>query len=179
MKVLIVGSGGREHVIAWKVAQSPRVTKIYCAPGNAGIAGIAECIPIGAMEFEKLAEFAIEQQIDLTIIGMDDPLVGGIVDVFEDRGLRVFGPRKNAAILEGSKAFSKDLMKKYHIPTAAYETFDDPEKAMAYLEGAKYPIVLKADGLALGKGVLICETKEEAMEGVRTIMMDQIGRAHV
>ena len=173
MKVLIVGSGGREHVIAWKIAQSPKVTKIYCAPGNAGIAELAECVPIGAMEFEKLAEFAIEQQIDLTIIGMDDPLVGGIVDVFEDRGLRVFGPRKNAAILEGSKAFSKDLMKKYNIPTAAYETFDDPVKAWEYLQTAKYPIVLKADGLALGKGVLICETKEEAEAGVQTIMLDK------
>ncbi|MBO5520107.1 MAG: phosphoribosylamine--glycine ligase [Eubacterium sp.] len=173
MKVLIVGSGGREHVIAWKIAQSPKVTKIYCAPGNAGIAELAECVPIGAMEFHKLADFAIEQQIDLTIIGMDDPLVGGIVDVFEDRGLRVFGPRKNAAILEGSKAFSKDLMKKYNIPTAAYETFDDPVKAWEYLQKAKYPIVLKADGLALGKGVLICETKEEAQEGVQTIMLDK------
>ncbi|MCF0146337.1 MAG: ATP-grasp domain-containing protein, partial [Eubacterium sp.] len=173
MKVLIIGSGGREHVIAWKAAQSPKVTKIYCAPGNAGIASVAECVPIGAMEFEKLADFAAEKEIDLTIVGMDDPLVGGIVDVFEERGLRVFGPRKNAAILEGSKAFSKDLMKKYNIPTAAYENFDDPEKALAYLETAKYPIVLKADGLALGKGVLICETSEEAKEGVRTIMLDK------
>ncbi len=173
MKVLIVGSGGREHVIAWKVAQNPKVTKIYCAPGNAGIAGVAECVPIKAMEFDKLAEFAAEQQIDLTIVGMDDPLVGGIVDVFEQRGLRVFGPRKNAAILEGSKAFSKDLMKKYGIPTAAYETFDDPEKAIAYLETARFPIVLKADGLALGKGVLICEDLEQAKDGVREIMMDK------
>ncbi|MBR2561132.1 MAG: phosphoribosylamine--glycine ligase [Eubacterium sp.] len=173
MKVLIVGSGGREHVIAWKVAQNPTVTKIYCAPGNAGIAGVAECVPIKAMEFDKLAEFAEEQQIDLTIVGMDDPLVGGIVDVFEQRGLRVFGPRKNAAILEGSKAFSKDLMKKYGIPTAAYETFDDPDKAIAYLENARFPIVLKADGLALGKGVLICEDLEQAKDGVREIMMDK------
>ena len=173
MKVLIVGGGGREHVIAWKAAQSPRVTKIYCAPGNAGIAEVAECVPIGAMEFDKLADFAVEHQVDLTIVGMDDPLVGGIVDVFEDRGLRVFGPRKNAAILEGSKAFSKDLMKKYGIPTAAYETFDDPEKALAYLETADYPIVLKADGLALGKGVLICETPQDAKDGVRTIMQDK------
>ena len=173
MKVLIVGSGGREHVIAWKVAQNPTVTKIYCAPGNAGIAGVAECVPIKAMEFNKLAEFAEEQQIDLTIVGMDDPLVGGIVDVFEQRGLRVFGPRKNAAILEGSKAFSKDLMKKYGIPTAAYETFDDPDKAIAYLENARFPIVLKADGLALGKGVLICEDLEQAKDGVREIMMDK------
>ena len=173
MKVLIVGSGGREHAIAWKVAQSKRVDKIYCAPGNAGISEVAECVPIGAMEFDKLVAFAKEKEIDLTVIGMDDPLVGGIVDVFEKEGLRVFGPRKNAAILEGSKAFSKDLMKKYNIPTAAYETFTDPEKALEYLETAKMPIVLKADGLALGKGVLICQTLEEAKEGVKTLMMDK------
>ena len=173
MKVLIVGSGGREHAIAWKVAQSKKVDKIYCAPGNAGISEVAECVPIGAMEFDKLVAFAKEKEIDLTVIGMDDPLVGGIVDVFEKEGLRVFGPRKNAAILEGSKAFSKDLMKKYNIPTAAYETVTDPEKALEYLETAKMPIVLKADGLALGKGVLICQTLEEAKEGVKTLMMDK------
>lgn len=173
MKVLIVGSGGREHAIAWKVAQSPKVTKIYCAPGNAGISEIAQCVNIGAMEFDKLLAFAKENEIDLTIIGMDDPLVGGIVDVFEKEGLRVFGPRKNAAILEGSKAFSKDLMKKYNIPTAAYENFDSPEKALEYLETAKMPIVLKADGLALGKGVLICNTREEAIDGVKTLMLDK------
>ena len=178
MKVLIVGSGGREHAIAWKVAQSKKVDKIYCAPGNAGISEVAECVPIGAMEFDKLVAFAKEKEIDLTVIGMDDPLVGGIVDVFEKEGLRVFGPRKNAAILEGSKAFSKDLMKKYNIPTAAYETFTDPEKALEYLETAKMPIVLKADGLALGKGVLICQTLEEAKEGVKTLMLDkQFGHA--
>lgn len=178
MKVLVVGSGGREHALCWKIAQSPKVEKIYCAPGNAGIAQYAQCVPYGAMEFEKLAAFAKEQAIDLTVIGMDDPLVGGIVDVFEAEGLRVFGPRKNAAILEGSKAFSKDLMKKYHIPTAAYENFDDPKAALAYLETAKFPIVLKADGLALGKGVLICNTLEEAKEGVKTIMEDkQFGAA--
>lgn len=173
MKVLIVGSGGREHAIAMAVAKSPKVDKIYCAPGNAGIAAQAECVPITAMEFDKLADFAQEHGIDLTIIGMDDPLVGGIVDVFEERGLRVFGPRKNAAILEGSKAFSKELMKKYNIPTAAYETFDDPDSALAYLETAKLPIVLKADGLALGKGVLICNTLEEAKDGVKEIMQDK------
>ena len=173
MKILIVGSGGREHAIAWKIAQSPKAEKIYCAPGNAGIAGIAECVPIGAMEFEKLADFAVEHQIDLTVVGMDDPLVGGIVDVFEAEGLKVFGPRKNAAILEGSKAFSKDLMKKYNIPTAAYENFTDPQEALAYLETAKMPIVLKADGLALGKGVLICNTLEEAKAGVKEIMEDK------
>ena len=178
MKVLIVGSGGREHAIAWKIEQSSKVDKIYCAPGNAGISGIAECVNIGAMEFDKLVAFAKEKQIDLTVIGMDDPLVGGIVDAFEAEGLRVFGPRKNAAILEGSKAFSKDLMKKYQIPTAAYETFETAEAALEYLETAKYPIVLKADGLALGKGVLICNTKEEAKEGVKTLMLDkQFGTA--
>ena len=173
MKVLVVGSGGREHAIVTSVAKSKRVDKIYCAPGNAGIAALAECVPIGAMEFDKLVAFAKEQAIDFTIVGMDDPLVGGIVDVFEAEGLKVFGPRKNAAILEGSKAFSKDLMKKYNIPTAGYENFTDPHEALAYLETAKMPIVLKADGLALGKGVLICNTLEEAKEGVRTIMEDK------
>ena len=173
MKVLIVGSGGREHAIATSVAKSSRVDKIYCAPGNAGIGQIAECVPIGAMEFDKLVAFAKEHQIDLTIIGMDDPLVGGVVDAFEAEGLRVFGRNKAAAILEGSKAFSKDLMKKYNIPTAAYENFDDPQKALEYLKTAKMPIVLKADGLALGKGVLICNTLEEAEAGVKEIMMDK------
>ncbi len=173
MKVLIVGSGGREHAIAVSAAKSSQVEKIYCAPGNAGIASVAECVDIGAMEFDKLADFAESRHIDLTIIGMDDPLVGGVVDVFEERGLRVFGPRKNAAIIEGSKAFSKDLMKKYGIPTAAYEKFDSPEKALAYLETANMPIVLKADGLALGKGVLICNTLEEARAGVRTLMEEK------
>lgn len=178
MKVLIVGSGGREHAIAWAVAKSPKVDKIFCAPGNAGISEYAECVDIGAMEFEKLAAFAKEQKIDLTVIGMDDPLVGGVVDVFEAEGLRVFGPRANAAIIEGSKAFSKDLMKKYNIPTAAYENFTSAEDALAYLETAKMPIVLKASGLALGKGVLICNTLEEAKEGVKTLMLDkQFGSA--
>lgn len=173
MKVLIVGSGGREHAIAWKTAQSRQVEKIYCAPGNAGISEFAECVPIGAMEFERLAAFAKEKGIDLTIIGMDDPLVGGIVDVFEAEGLKVFGPRKNAAILEGSKAFSKDLMKKYKIPTADYQTFCRAEDALAYLENAAFPIVLKADGLALGKGVLICQTLEEAKTGVHELMEEK------
>lgn len=173
MKVLIVGSGGREHAIAVSVAKSSQVDKIYCAPGNAGIAFVAECVDIAAMEFEKLADFAEEKQIDLTIVGMDDPLVGGIVDVFEERGLRVFGPRKNAAIIEGSKVFSKDLMKKYHIPTAAYENFTDADAALKYLETAPMPIVLKADGLALGKGVLICNTLQEAKDGVKTLMLDK------
>ena len=173
MKVLIVGSGGREHAIAMSVAKSSKVDKMYCAPGNAGIAEYAECVAIGAMEFDKLVAFAKEKEIDLVIVGMDDPLVGGLVDELEAAGIRTFGPRKNAAILEGSKAFSKDLMKKYDIPTAGYENFTDPEAAIAYLETAKFPIVLKADGLALGKGVLICQNLEEAKEGVRTIMEDK------
>lgn len=173
MKVLIVGGGGREHAIAWKAAQSERVDKLYCAPGNAGISEFAECVDIGVMEFDKLAAFAVEHKIDLTIVGPDDPLVGGIVDVFEAQELRVFGPRRNAAILEGSKAFSKDLMKKYDIPTAGYEIFDDPDKALAYLKTADMPIVLKADGLALGKGVLICSTLKEAEDGVKEIMLDK------
>ncbi len=174
MRVLIVGSGGREHAIATSVAKSPKVTKIYCAPGNAGIGQLAECVPIGAMEFDKLVAFAKENAIDFVIVGMDDPLVGGLVDALEEAGIRTFGPRKNAAILEGSKAFSKDLMKKYKIPTAAYENFDDADAAIAYLkEKASFPIVLKADGLALGKGVLICNTLEEALEGVASIMTDK------
>lgn len=179
MKVLIVGSGGREHAIAWKVAQSKKVDKIYCAPGNGGISEIAECVDIGAMEFDKLVAFAKKEAIDLTVIGMDDPLVGGVVDAFEKEGLRVFGPRKNAAVLEGSKVFSKDLMKKYNIPTAGYDTFTSPEDAIAFLEkNEKYPIVLKADGLALGKGVLICNSLEEAKDGVKSLMLDkQFGSA--
>lgn len=173
MKVLIVGSGGREHAIAWSVSQSKQVTKIYCAPGNGGISEVAECVNISAMEFEKLADFAEENGVDLTIIGMDDPLVGGVVDVFESRGLKVFGPRKNAAIIEGSKSFSKDLMKKYGIPTCHYETFHSPEEALIYLENCNYPIVLKADGLALGKGVLICENQQEAEAGIAILMLDK------
>jgi len=173
MKVLIVGSGGREHAIAWAVARSPKVDKIYCAPGNAGISEYAECVSIGAMEFDRLAEFAEEKGIDLTIIGMDDPLVGGIVDVFESKGLRVFGPRKNAAILEGSKAFSKELMQKYGIPTAGYKTVHSAEEAREALKTTSFPVVLKADGLALGKGVLICNTPEEAEAGVVEIMEDK------
>ena len=178
MKVLIVGIGGREHAIATSVAKSPKVDKIYCAPGNAGIGMIAECVPIGAMEFDKIVAFAKENAIDLTIVGMDDPLVGGLIDELEKEGLRAFGPRKNAAILEGSKAFSKDLMKKYNIPTAGYENFDNADDAIKYLETAEFPIVLKADGLALGKGVLICNDFEEAKEGVKSIMLDkQFGTA--
>ena len=173
MKLLLVGGGGREHAIAQALVRSPRTEKLYCAPGNAGIAQIAECVPIGVMEFDKLIAFAKEKEIDLTVVSQDDPLCAGIVDAFEAAGLAVFGTRKNAAIIEGSKAFSKQLMKKYGIPTAAYEIFTDPDVALTYLETCIYPIVLKASGLALGKGVLICNTKEEAQAGVREIMTER------
>lgn len=173
MKILVVGGGGREHAIVKKISMSPKVDKLYCAPGNAGISELATCVDISVNEFDRLADFAVQEAIDLTVIGPDDPLVAGIVDVFEARGLRVFGPRKNAAIIEGSKAFSKDLMKKYGIPSAAYETFDCPDKAKEYLKTAGFPIVLKADGLALGKGVLICNSYEEATNGVKQIMEDK------
>ena len=173
MKVLIVGSGGREHAIATSVKKSDKVDKIYCAPGNAGIGLIAECVPIKAMDFDGITDFAKKEAIDLVIVGMDDPLVGGLVDQLNANGIRAFGPKKNAAILEGSKAFSKELMKKYNIPTAGYETFDDADKALEYLKSASYPVVLKADGLALGKGVLICNTAQEAREGVKSIMIDK------
>ena len=173
MKILVVGGGGREHAIVKKLAQSKKNPKIYVAPGNAGTEENATNVAISVMDFDSLADFAKKEKIDLTVVGMDDPLVGGIVDRFEAEGLRVFGPRKNAAILEGSKAFSKDLMKKYGIPTAAYENFNDPQKAIKYLETANYPIVLKADGLALGKGVLICKTFEEAKSGIEELMIDK------
>ena len=170
MKILVVGGGGREHAIVRKLSESKRKPEIYVAPGNAGTQQIATNVAIPVMDFEALIDFAKKEKIDLTIIGMDDPLVGGIVDRFEAEGLRVFGPRKNAAILEGSKAFSKDLMKKYDIPTAGYENFNDAKKALKYLENAKYPIVLKADGLALGKGVLICKDRLEAVSGIEELM---------
>ena len=173
MKILVVGSGGREHAIVWKLKQSPKADKIYCAPGNAGIAQDAQCVPIGAMEIDKLVDFAKKEGIDFTVIGMDDPLVAGVVDAFEKEGLRVFGPRKNAAIVEGSKAFSKELMKKYGIPTAKYETFSDYEKAKSYVLGHDVPLVVKADGLALGKGVIICNTHEEAVAALDEIMVDK------
>lgn len=178
MKVLVVGGGGREHAIIQKASWSPKVDKLYCAPGNAGIAEYAQCINLAVTEHEALADFAVKEGIELTIIGPDDPLAAGIVNVFENKGLKVFGPRKNAAIIEGSKAFSKELMKKYHIPTAGYETFDSPEAAITYLKKSIYPIVLKADGLALGKGVLICNSFDEAAAGVKAIMEDkQFGSA--
>lgn len=178
MKVLIIGGGGREHAIAWKVSQSPKVDKIYCVPGNAGISACAVCVDINISNHEEIARFAVSEGIDLTIVGPDDPLAAGIVDVLEKEGLRVFGPRKNAAMIESSKVFSKNLMKKYKIPTAAYETFDSSDAAITYLKTSKYPIVLKTDGLALGKGVLICNDYDEAVQGVRAIMEDkQFGSA--
>ncbi|NLK97372.1 phosphoribosylamine--glycine ligase [Defluviitalea saccharophila] len=178
MKVLVVGSGGREHAIIWKIAQSKKVSKIYCAPGNGGIKSLAECVDIKATDIEALADFAQNAQIDFTIVGMDDPLMLGIVDKFQERGLKIFGPTQKAALIEGSKAFSKDLMKKYNIPTAAYEVFDDSKAAIEYLKTQSFPIVVKADGLALGKGVLICNSFEEAKDAVFAIMEDkQFGEA--
>ena len=173
MKVLVVGGGGREHAIVSAVSRSARVDKIYCAPGNAGIAELAECVPIGAMDFETLSNFAADKNVDLTVVSMDDPLCAGIVDHFEAKGLKIFGTRKNAAVIEGSKAFSKELMEKYGIPCAKSVTFDNAEAARAYLDTVNYPIVLKADGLALGKGVLICADREEALAGIDEIMVDR------
>ena len=170
MKILVIGGGGREHAIVKKLSGSKRNPEIYVAPGNAGTEDIATNVAISVMNFNALTDFAKKEKIDLTIVGMDDPLVKGIVDCFEAKGLRVFGPRKNAAILEGSKAFAKDLMKKYDIPTAGYENFSDPKEALKYLENIKYPVVLKADGLALGKGVLICKDKSEAISGIEEMM---------
>lgn len=173
MKVLVVGSGGREHAIIWKLSGNPKIEKIYCASGNAGIAQICECVPIAPTEINKLVQFAKETQIDLTIVGMDDPLVLGIVDEFEKEGLRIFGPNKKAAQLEGSKAFSKELMRKYNIPTADYKTFDQYEEAAAYLKQITFPTVVKVDGLALGKGVYICYSEEEAKNALLEIMQDK------
>ena len=173
MNVLIVGSGGREHAVALKVAESKRADKIYAAPGNAGIAEVAECVNISVMDFPALIEFAKEKNVDFVIVGPDDPLVAGAVDEFEKAGFKTFGPRAEAAMIEGSKSFSKKLMKKYNIPTAGYEVFNSADKAFEYLKDVHYPIVLKADGLALGKGVLICDDREEAFEGIRTIMQDK------
>ncbi len=173
MKVLVVGGGGREHAIILKLKESKKIDKIYCAPGNAGISQLAECVNIKATDIDALVDFAKENRIDFTVVGMDDPLVMGIIDAFEKEGLRAFGPRKNAAIIEGSKAFSKELMKKYNIPTAKYETFSDYDEAYSYIKNNKLPIVIKADGLALGKGVLICNTLDEAEAGLKQIMVDK------
>ena len=173
MNVMVVGGGGREHAIIKKLKENQSIETIYALPGNGGIAADAVCVDIGAKEIEKIAEFAVQKQIDLAVVAPDDPLVMGAVDLLRARGIKTFGPDKKAAIIEGSKAFSKDLMKKYKIPTASYETFSDPAAAIAYLETAEAPIVIKADGLALGKGVLICETKEDAMAGVNELMLDK------
>ena len=175
MKVLVIGGGGREHAIIWKLAQSKNVSKIYCAPGNGGIADLAECVPIDVMDFEKLTKFAKENNIDLTVVAPDDPLAAGAVDAFEANGLRAFGPNKAAAIIEGSKSFSKDLMKKYNIPTADYEVFENSTDAINYIKANnKFPVVVKADGLALGKGVIIAKTFEEAENAVHDILDDKI-----
>ncbi|MCD8049535.1 MAG: phosphoribosylamine--glycine ligase [Clostridia bacterium] len=174
MKVLVVGGGGREHTIVWKLAQSESVDKIYCAPGNAGIGQIAECVPIKATDVEGVVKFAEENKIDLTVVAPDDPLVLGMVDALEEKGIRAFGPRKNAAIIEGSKVFSKKLMKKYGIPTAHYEVFDSAEKALEYVKSAPLPTVIKAEGLALGKGVIIAKTEEEAEKAIRDMMEDKV-----
>ncbi len=173
MKVLVVGSGGREHTLVWKLAQSPRVDRIYCAPGNGGISKLAECVDIRADDMESLVRLARETEIDLTVVGPEGPLVEGIVDRFEDAGLRVFGPRKNAAILEGSKQFTKDFLIRHGIPTAAYESFTDPEAAMAYIRRQGAPIVVKADGLAAGKGVIVAQQVDEAVAAVEEIMRDR------
>ena len=173
MNILVIGSGGREHAIIWKLSQSKRVDKIYCAPGNAGISELAECVNISATDIKGLLDFALSNPVDLTVVGMDDPLMLGVVDAFENKGLKIFGPKQNAAIIEGSKIFSKDLMKKYNIPTAGYVVIDNVDSANDYIKKCDYPIVIKADGLALGKGVLICSTYKEAQEAVDTIMVDK------
>ena len=178
MDILVVGGGGREHAIVRKLKESPHCGTLYCAPGNGGISRDAVCCDVAATDIEGMVALAREKKVDLVFVAPDDPLVAGMVDALEEAGIPAFGPRKAAAILEGSKVFSKELMKKYGIPTAAYETFDTPEAALNYLETAPVPIVLKADGLALGKGVLICNTREEAKEGVKTLMLDkQFGHA--
>ncbi len=174
MKILVVGGGGREHTIVWKIAQSDKVSKIYCAPGNGGISKLAECVDISATDIDAMVKFAKEKEIDLCMVAPDDPLVLGMVDAMEAEGIRAFGPRKNAAIIEGSKVFSKDLMKKYNIPTAAYEVFTDSAEAISYLkEQNSYPAVIKAEGLALGKGVIIAQNEAEAIDGIHEIMDDK------
>jgi len=173
MKVLVVGSGGREHAMAWKIAQSPKVDKVFCAPGNAGICQVAECVPIDATDLDKLVAFAESEGIGLTVVGPEVPLTMGIVDVFRDRGLKVFGPTGKAAALEGSKVFTKDLLKKYDIPSAAYEVFEDRDQAVSYIEKIGAPLVVKADGLAAGKGVIVAQTVQEAVEAVDLIMAEK------
>jgi len=173
MKVLVVGGGGREHSLVWKIGQSPRVTELFCAPGNAGIAGMAECIDISPTDLDDLATFADTHGVDLTIVGPELPLTMGIVDLFEERGLRIFGPRKAAAEIEGSKVFCKDLLGKYNVPTAHYRTFDSRDEAAAYVESMETPVVVKADGLAAGKGVISSMTREDALRALDTIMVER------
>ena len=174
MKILIIGSGGREHVLAWKISQSPLVKEIYCAPGNGGVAQVAECIDIQADDIEGLLEFASQNRIDLTVVGPEVPLVRGIVDYFTASGLKIFGPTKSAALLEGSKVFSKEFMHKCNIPTAAFKSFDNYHEAVDYTERAEYPLVIKADGLAAGKGVIICEDIAEAHKALEQIMQEKV-----
>ncbi len=174
MKLLVVGGGGREHAIIKKLKENPTVTEIFALPGNGGIAKDATCVPIGAKDIEKIVEFAVNEKIDYAVVAPDDPLVLGAVDALSAKGIPCFGPAANAAIIEGSKVFSKNLMKKYGIPTAAYEVFESAEAALAYMQTAPVPTVIKADGLALGKGVIIAMTREEALDGIRTIMEDKV-----
>ncbi len=174
MKILVIGGGGREHTIVWKLSKSPKVSKIYCAPGNGGIAELAECVPIKATDIDGVVNFAKEKAVDLVVVAPDDPLVAGMVDALEDAGIRAFGPRANAAAIEGSKVFSKDLMKKYNIPTAGYEVFTDPEAAIKYIEKGSFPTVIKAEGLALGKGVIIAKDIDEARAAIHDIMEEKV-----
>ncbi|NCA67345.1 MAG: phosphoribosylamine--glycine ligase [Clostridia bacterium] len=174
MKVLVIGSGGREHAICVSLAKSPKLTKLYCAPGNAGIASVAECVNIGVLEFDKIIGFAKDNAIDLVFVAPDDPLSQGLVNRLQEADISAFGPRSEAAIIEGSKAFSKAFMKRHNIPTAAYEVFDNYDVAEKYLIQSEYPIVIKADGLALGKGVIICATRDEAVNALKSIMLDKV-----
>lgn len=182
MKVLVIGSGGREHTLTWKLAQSKKVSKIYCIPGNGGISQIAECVSLDPLNFPQVTEFAKKENVDLTVVGPEIPLVAGIVDFFRAKGLRIFGPNMKAAQMEGSKVFAKNFMKKYNIPTAEFKVFESSKDALAYVEklsrsskqAGKFSCVVKADGLAAGKGAIICGTKEEAMDAVRSIMEDRI-----
>jgi phosphoribosylamine--glycine ligase len=174
MKILVVGSGGREHAIIWKLAQSKKITKLFCAPGNGGISKLAECVPIKATDIESMVAFAKNNKMDMVMVAPDDPLAAGMVDALEAAGIRTFGPRKNAAIIESSKAFSKDLMKNYNIPTAQYETFESYEEALKYIKTISFPTVIKADGLALGKGVIIAQNYNEAEEALKDIMLSKV-----
>jgi phosphoribosylamine--glycine ligase len=174
MKVLVVGGGGREHALVWKIAQSPKVSRIYCSPGNAGISQQATLVPVKANDLTGLLEYALKEKIDLTVVGPEEPLTRGIVDLFEAKGLSIFGSSQKAAEIEGSKSFAKEMMRKYRIPTSSYEIFEDPKEAAAYIRRQGAPIVVKADGLAAGKGVIICKTVEEALQAVEKIMVEKI-----